>query len=207
MLKYKVGDLIEAARNGEVNYIGHGCNCYTTMGSGIAPLIKAAFPYAYKVDCQTGKGDITKLGSFSEADPLEFDMEGPVVFNLYTQYGYWGRNQGKRDLNYDAIYNALSAMAERMHDFDKGDQERHVVGLPKIGAGYAGGDWDIIELIIKKTLCAQGIDVIIYVLTEEEIPSNMQKLITCMQETLGCSRHEAKSLIYRQVYSMDGGNV
>lgn len=172
-LVYKVGDLIEAARNGEVSYIAHGCNCYCTMGSGIAPLIKAAFPYAYKVDCQTGKGDISKLGGFSEADPWEFDLdEGPTVFNLYTQYGYWGRNQGQRDLDYDALYDSLSAMAERLHNFDKGDLEQHRVGLPKIGAGLAKGDWEIIELMIKKTLCQAGHDVTIYVLDEAEIPEN-----------------------------------
>ena len=38
--KYKVGDLIEAAKSGEINVFGHGCNCFCTMGSGIAPLIK-----------------------------------------------------------------------------------------------------------------------------------------------------------------------
>lgn len=172
-LVYKVGDLISAAQNEEVMFIAHGCNAYCTMGNGIAPLIKAAFPYAYKVDCQTKKGDPKKLGSFSEADPTEFDIDtGPIVYNLYTQYGYWGRKEGKRDLDYNALYNALSGMAERLHDFDKGDMACHTVGLPKIGAGLAKGDWDIIELMIKKTLCQAGHDVIIYVLDEAEIPEN-----------------------------------
>lgn len=171
-LTYKVGDLIEAARSGEVWIIGHGCNCFTTMGNGIAPLIKAAFPYAYQEDLHTEKGDKSKLGSFSIGDPYETDYgDGPIVFNLYSQYGFWGRNKGLRDLDYNALYDALNSMAERLHQYDHGDADCHTIGLPKIGAGLAHGDWDIIELMIKKTLCSAGHNVIIYVLDEKEIPT------------------------------------
>ena len=40
MIKYKVGDLIEALKNHEVDAIGHQCNCFHVMKSGIAPLIE-----------------------------------------------------------------------------------------------------------------------------------------------------------------------
>ena len=37
------GDLIYLAQSGEVDLIVHGCNCFCTMGAGIAKGIKAAF--------------------------------------------------------------------------------------------------------------------------------------------------------------------
>lgn len=156
MLKYKVGDLIEAAKNGEVNVIAHGCNCYCTMGSGIAPLIKKAFPEAYAADLKTKKGDLDKKGT------LSWGQSGEVtIANLYSQGGYWGRNKGVRDLDYNALYDALVLLAGLAENI-RGKDAR--IGLPKIGAGLANGDWDIIEMMIKKTLCSAGFDVTIYTL-------------------------------------------
>lgn len=170
-LVYKVGDLISAAQNEEVQVIAHGCNCLCTMGSGIAPLIKSAFPYAYAADCETRKGDKLKLGSFTVGDPSLYGYNGgPLVFNLYSQYNYTGRKHGLRDLDYNALYDALDLMSFELQCYELGEDLK--VGLPKIGAGLAKGDWDIIELMIKKTLCQAGHDVIIYVLDEAEIPEN-----------------------------------
>lgn len=170
-LVYKVGDLISAAVNNEVQVIAHGCNCLCTMGSGIAPLIKSAFPYAYEADCETRKGDKLKLGSFTVGDPEHYGYSsGPLVFNLYSQYNYTGRKYNRRDLDYNALYDALDLMAFELQCYDLGEELK--VGLPKIGAGLAKGDWDIIEIMIKKTLCEAGYNVTIYVLDENEIPEN-----------------------------------
>lgn len=165
MLKYKVGDLLEAAVAGEVNVIAHGCNCYCTMGNGIAPEIKKRFPAAYAMDLGTVKGDPKKLGTFTYAQVWADECGGESnhaigIYNLYTQFGFWGRNKGLRDLDYNALYNALAAMSEDLSTFD-GEIK---VGLPKIGAGLAKGDWDIIEMMIKKTLISAGHDVTIYTL-------------------------------------------
>lgn len=158
-LKYKVGDLIKAAQNGEVNVIAHGCNCYCTMGSGIAPLIKKAFPEAYAADLRTKKGDLDKKGT------LSWGQSGEVtVANLYSQGGYWGRNKGIRDLDYGALDDALVLFADLAKNI-RGNDTR--IGLPKIGAGLAGGDWAVIEPMIEKHL--GHFDTTIYVLKESEI--------------------------------------
>ena len=47
------------------------------------------------------------------------------------------------------------------------------VGLPKIGAGLAGGDWKIIETMIESVL--HDCDVTIYVLNKEEIPDGKRE--------------------------------
>lgn len=162
MLNYKVGDLIEAAKSGEVNVIAHCCNCQVNMGNGIAPQIRLAFPWAWEADQETIKGDPKKLGSFSVGDPYATGYnDGPLVYNLYGQFGYDKRRYGGRDLNYDALYDALRRMSI---DLNPSDYELLPVGLPKIGAGLANGDWDIIEMMIKKTLCSAGFDVTIYTL-------------------------------------------
>ena len=158
--KYKVGDLIEAAKSGEVDVIAHGCNCYCAMGNGIAPLIKAAFPAAWKADLQTKKGSKEKLGTFSYAI-----QDSVIIGNLYTQFGFWGRNKGLRDLDYNAMYDSMS-MFKHMLVQRFGDRVR--IGLPKIGAGLAGGDWNVIEAMIKSIFF--DCDVTVYVLKEWEIP-------------------------------------
>ena len=87
------GDLIEMAKNGEFDVITHGCNCFNTMGGGIARTIKSEFPEAYQVDCQTKKGDYRKLGTISLVSGLQ-SLQGTsgyklTVVNSYTQFKYW----------------------------------------------------------------------------------------------------------------------
>lgn len=172
MLKYKVGDLITAAKNNEVQAIAHGCNCYNTMGSGIAPLIAKAFPTAFTADQNTTKGDKGKLGGFTTALSTGTNASGNPyytrVYNLYSQFGYWGRNKGIMDLDYNALRHALDEMS---FDLIKCSKDMYVkVGLPKIGAGLAGGDWEEISKIINETLVEDGHDVTVYVLDVSELP-------------------------------------
>lgn len=165
MLKYKVGNLITAAQTGEVDVIAHGCNCFNTMGSGIAPQVKRAFPDMYEADQATGRGDKSKLGKYTLAT-----MNGGLLvgFNLYTQFGYKHRDHGFRDLDYNALYDSLYGMKMFLEANTDQPEGGRRVGFPKIGAGLAGGDWKVIEPMISTIFCDE--DVTIYVLTEEELP-------------------------------------
>lgn len=164
-LVYKVGDLIHAAQAGAIDAFAHGCNCYCTMGSGIAPQIKKAFPDMYDSDLATDKGDHKKLGNYTWAI-----MKGGLLigFNLYSQYGYWGRNKGLRDLDYNALYDALAGMKSFLEQHTDQPEGGRRIGFPKIGAGLAGGDWKVIEVMIDRIFHDE--DVTIYVLSEGEIP-------------------------------------
>lgn len=166
-LKYKVGDLIEAVKNGEVNVFAHGCNCHCAMGRGIAPLIKEAFPKMYAADLKTEKGDKAKLGTYTMA----FLKDGTVAgFNLYSQYGYTLRKQGLRDLDYNALYDALDQMKKVLQSFTDSSMADYKIGLPLIGCGLAGGNWRIVSRIIEEVLVRDGgLDVTIYTL--EELPA------------------------------------
>lgn len=148
MIKYIDGDLIKDAKLFDV--IAHCCNCFCTMGAGIAPQIKAEFPEAYEVDCQTIKGDRDKLGTITYTESTT-----PIVVNLYGQYDYTGRRSGQMDLDYDALRSALKEMKKEFSGL--------LFGLPKIGAGLAGGDWDVIEAIIEEELAGERVVVVNYV--------------------------------------------
>ena len=134
------GDLIKLALDDVFDVIIHGCNCQCAMGAGIAKLIKKQFPEAYKADLLTVKGDESKLGSISFATVIR-DNKDITIVNGYTQY-HW-RGSGVL-VDYDAI---RSVMREVKSDFS-GKR----IGYPKIGAGLAKGDWNIISRIIDQEL-------------------------------------------------------
>jgi O-acetyl-ADP-ribose deacetylase (regulator of RNase III) len=120
------------------------------MGAGIAPQIKHKFPEAYAVDCETIKGDENKLGTISYTE-----NSTPIVVNLYGQYDYTGRRSGKMDLDYDALRSALKAMKEKFSG--------KTFGMPMIGAGLAGGDWNVIEKIIQEEMIGEYVTIVRYV--------------------------------------------
>jgi O-acetyl-ADP-ribose deacetylase (regulator of RNase III) len=147
-MKYVDGDLIELANNGEFDVIGHGCNCFCTMGKGLAVSMKKAYPEIVMADHCTKKGDRGKLGTFTHVDYGDL-----IVLNLYTQYDY-ALKYGD-DLvfaNYDAIRNCMKGIKKRY----SGKR----IGLPLIGAGLGGGDWNIISKIIEEELVDEDVTIV-----------------------------------------------
>ncbi len=134
------GDLLELGRRGVFDVIVHGCNCQCVMGAGIARAIRATYPAAYQADRETQKGDRGKLGSTSEA-VIDVGGHELTVVNAYTQFDYRGRGV---KVDYEAVGAAFRAIRAR--------HTGRRIGYPLIGAGLAGGDWDIIEAIIDEEL-------------------------------------------------------
>ena len=139
-MKIIKGDLIKLALEGNFDVIVHGCNCFCTMGAGIAKVIKSEFPEAYEADCRTEKGSKDKLGTYSHAT-VERNGNEITVINAYTQHDYKGTGM-KAD--YDAIRSVFKKI--------KSNYSGKRIGYPKIGAGLAGGDWDQISKIIDEEL-------------------------------------------------------
>ncbi len=137
------GDLIKLALEGSFDVIIHGCNCQCSMGAGIAKSIKAAFPEAFDADLATAKGSRDKLGSLSEAI-VERSGRKLTVVNDYLQFHWRGRGILA---DYDAIRKVM-----RLIKIDFAGQR---IGYPKIGAGLAGGDWEIIAAIIEEELAGE----------------------------------------------------
>lgn len=56
------GDLLSLMEDGTFDVMIHGCNCFNTMGGGIAGQISKRWPMVSAVDILTESGDINKLG-------------------------------------------------------------------------------------------------------------------------------------------------
>ena len=166
MITYKVGDLIEALKTGEVNAIGHQANCFCTMNSGVAKAIKLNFKDAWDADQETEKGDRTKLGDSSVGAHYREDRDVGLIYNLYGQYNYGYDAAGYTD--YDSLEKALISMRDDLLSATHIMPEYLKVGFPKIGAGLGGGDWDTIEAIIKSVFADPEWNVTIYILKLEE---------------------------------------
>jgi len=145
-IKYVKGDLIRDAER-DFDVIAHGCNCWCTFGAGIALNVKNTYPRAYDADTATAYGDSDKLGTYTM-----WENDDITILNLYTQWNYKGSNGVKAD--YDAIRNCMILIKE-----DFGGKK---IGLPLIGAGLAGGDWDIISKIIEEELEGEDVTVVIW---------------------------------------------
>lgn len=124
------------ALDGKFDVIIHGCNCFCNFGAGIADTIADVFPQAMLADQMTMLGDSDKLGTYSSVKE-----KGVIIVNAYTQYKY-GRD--KAHVDYDAIRDVFKLI--------KKDFSGLRIGYPLIGCGLAGGDWDIVSVIIDEEL-------------------------------------------------------
>lgn len=138
-------DLLKAFQHSDFDLIVHGCNCFHKMGAGIAGAIARTFPEALEEDKRsTEHGDWTKLGDYSSIETAY----GTIV-NAYTQY-YPGRVPKHQ------LHTAIRQVFTKIN----ADFAGKSIGIPKIGAGIAGGNWEEIAEIIQQVTP----DVNIYVL-------------------------------------------
>ena len=148
------GDLLELAEGNHYDVIIHGCNCFHSMSGGIARAIAQKWPEVEEADKRTAKGDPEKLGTYSECRVSGSEGYAPyevLVINGYTQY------RPGADVNYDAI----RSLMQRLHrELPKEAQ----IGIPRIGAGIAGGDWQEIEDIILTELPDRHVTIVAFIL-------------------------------------------
>jgi O-acetyl-ADP-ribose deacetylase (regulator of RNase III) len=134
-LKHKKGNLLDLAEAGEFDIVVQGCNCFNTMGGGIAREIRERYPVVASVDMETLKGDYRKLGNWTECDAGETNRF--TIINAYTQYNM---SQGTDVFEYIAFQLIL----EKLAFVYPGKR----FGLPYIGCGLAGGEKEtIVDMI------------------------------------------------------------
>jgi len=134
MLKHKKGNLLDLAEFGEFDIVVQGCNCFNTMGGGIAREIRERYPMAATVDNETLKGDYLKLGNFTTAFTGKF-----LIVNAYTQHNM---SKGEDVFEYTAFELILQKLC---HIY--GNKR---IGLPYIGMGLAGGNKERIMAMIEQ---------------------------------------------------------
>lgn len=148
---YIIGDIFSAVENNDIDIIAHQANCMSIMGSGIAKAIREKYPMAYRVDMTDERTPEQKLGSYSFCNT----GEGVVIFNLYGQY-LPGPNT-----NYISLRKSLQEMAVLLKNVNPTLR----IGLPLIGCGVGGGDWEVVSEILLEEL--DGLDWTVYVLNDE----------------------------------------
>ena len=146
------GDLIFLAKQEEFDVIAHGANCFGTMGAGIALKIKNFFPEAFYADISHYNrwSAIHKLGNFTSH--VYKDNNGKdklIVYNLYSQY--------KPGPNLD--YSALELSLRKLSMITDKNLK---IGLPQIGCGIAGGDWEKVKEIIQRVLSEHDVTIVFY---------------------------------------------
>jgi O-acetyl-ADP-ribose deacetylase (regulator of RNase III) len=124
------------------------------MGAGIARTVRQFYPMAYEVDKKTSYGDKNKLGTYSCCKAEHHYYDRPItIVNAYTQFRY-GRDRIHAD------YGAIRDVMKKINN----DFEYQCLGMPKIGAGLGGGNWNIIKSILDEVFKER----IIYVYTKAE---------------------------------------
>lgn len=170
MIKYRVGNLIDAAKSSEINVIAHCTNCYHSMVHGIAPQLVKSFPGVLEADLKTPMGSKSKLGTYSSWHDPDTGLE---VFNLYAQHRGILKEDGSLDVDYKSLQEALGRMnwhlkiGANMYHWITGVNRHINIGMPKLGLKTTGGDWAYVAALIENEL---EFDVYIYVDSEKDIP-------------------------------------
>ena len=136
MITYVQGDIFK----GTEDVIVHGCNCLCKFKRGIALQVARLYPQAYDADKATTRGDVTKLGTYTQWEGRHYyDLTRTVtIINAYTQFY---PSVKMKPFDYNAFFSVLLKIKDRF--------SLRTIAMPKIGAGLAGGDWERIAGIIN----------------------------------------------------------
>jgi O-acetyl-ADP-ribose deacetylase (regulator of RNase III) len=146
MIVYKQGDVLAS----DEKVIAHGVNCSGGFGSGIAKAIATKYPsvresYLYRFNTRGWKlGEVQILGVG--------DGSGRYIANCATQQRY-GKPEDGPFVSYPAVRQVIRDLVQ---------SNPSGFAMPKIGAGLAGGNWDIIAKIIEEE--SGTVEVRVYVL-------------------------------------------
>lgn len=145
MIKVVTGNLVNETKG----ILVHGVNCRGRMGAGIALELRKRYPQIYQSYMKKGH-DYSWLPKYllGFVDFVRITDE-LVIANAFTQEEYG--TDSRRFVSYDAIDHCFASI----------NQYALKTGLPvkypKIGAGLAGGCWDIISAIIEANR-SEGVD-------------------------------------------------
>lgn len=156
-IKYIKGNAVDALLDNEIDYLLHQVNAVGAFRSGIAGEIRERIPDAYECYMKMYSEWNKPIGHI----PLgTFNISPSHVINLVGQK-YYGRD-GKRYTSYGALASGFSYLETYFMNVLKLNPEEITLGLPKIGCGLGGADWDIVEELIQYQLTPHFKKVIVY---------------------------------------------
>ncbi len=141
---FVAGDLFSEP---DLEALAHGCNCAGAMGRGVAVEFRKRYPRMYdeyKKLCRDGK--------FALGDVFCWQHQSVTIFNLGTQKSW----RTKAELW--AVEQAVEKMVEQAQAL--GIQR---IGLPRIGAGLGGLQWDLeVRPLLKRIGDAATAELVIF---------------------------------------------
>jgi Zn-dependent peptidase ImmA (M78 family)/O-acetyl-ADP-ribose deacetylase (regulator of RNase III) len=166
-ITYLKGDATEP-RGKDHRLIAHVVNNKTPRwGGGFALVVRKKWPQVQQdfLRWAEGSSENLKLGN------VHFTglHENLRICHMVSQHGY-GESASPR-IRYWALENCLNALA------DEALETKASVHMPRIGAGQAGGSWQIISEMVETALCDRGIEVTVYDLPGTELKQEPQKLL------------------------------
>lgn len=137
-INYVKGDATNPIGNGN-KIIPHCCNDANRWGAGFVLAISKKW---YAPELAYRKNKKRELGT---VDFIRVE-DNIIVANMIGQHDIKHDDQGNPPIRYDAIRTALIEV--NRHAILTGSS----IHMPRIGAGLSGGDWKIIEQIIKEVI-------------------------------------------------------
>jgi O-acetyl-ADP-ribose deacetylase (regulator of RNase III) len=152
-LHYVIGDATAPQGNGP-RVIVHVCNDVGKWGKGFVLALSRRWPEAerrYRAWYEGEESISFALGA------VQFVTVGERLWvaNLIGQHDVRSRG-GVPPVRYEAIRDGLRAVAAFAHE------QGTSVHMPRIGAGLAGGSWEVISAMVEEELADQGVEVTVY---------------------------------------------
>lgn len=163
-----VGDATKPVSDG-TKIIAQVVNTMGAMGAGFGKAMAQTWPESAKniYKWRLRKNEF-KLGGTSLIK-LSDDI---YAFQMIAQSGINYKAGATIPLRYDILRGSLIEMADKALELNAS------IHMPLIGAGQAGGDWGVIEGMIKEEVINRGVDVKVYVLHHNQIPKKQKVELT-----------------------------
>lgn len=164
------GNALEPRGSGRC-IVAHIVNDKTpNWGAGFARAVRNKYPEVQHEfrDWVASHGGQFSLGN-THVSVISNDL---YIVSMIAQHGY-GESTKPR-IRYAALKNCLSQLKGIATDKDAS------VHMPRIGTGYAGGNWSYISELIDEILVRNGIDMTVYTLPEYE-PTETQGALSLIQ--------------------------
>ncbi|EBF5196996.1 macro domain-containing protein [Listeria monocytogenes] len=150
-ITYLKGDATNPMAKGNT-IIAHICNDVDGWGKGFVLAISRKWKEPEKAYRKWYKDrNDFKLGEVQLIPVTDYIS----ICNMIGQKGTKTGSKGA-PIRYEAVESCLEKLSEIAKE------QQASIHMPRIGCGLAGGKWEIIEPIIRKTLIANDIEVYIY---------------------------------------------
>lgn len=127
--------------------IGHQVNCQLVMGAGLAMQIRQKYPRAF-TQYRDVMRNVTIAKRLGKAQIVEVLQDSLYIANLFGQYQFLPRKVRHTD------YNALTIALRQLRQWrDNVKGKEFPIFLPYgMGCGLAGGEWNVVQGIIRDTI-------------------------------------------------------